>query len=160
MMLYQEVALRLLDLELFRGLGRDQVTAIARVGERMLFRPGHTVVRAGVPGDAAFLLLAGDAITMATNEQPSMAVEPGSLIGELAMLIEHDYAVTVVCRSQVRAISIGRDALEALMLVEPEIADHFVARLSSRLRRVAGELRRIDQMLARAGATTSAPQAP
>ena len=158
-MLYQEVALRLLDLELFRGLGRDQVTAIARVGERMLFRPGHTIVRAGAPGDAAFLLLAGDAVTMAMNEQASMAIEPGSLIGELAMLIEHDYAVTVVCCSQVRAISIGRDALEALMLVEPEIADHFVARLSSRLSRVAGELRRIDQILARAGATTSAPSA-
>lgn len=159
LMLHQEVALRLLDLELFRGLGRPQVTAIARSGERMLFRPGHKIVRAGLPGDAAYLLLAGDASAVGVDGH-SLPIEPGSLIGELAMLIDHDYAVTVVCNSQVRAIRLGRDLLESLMVTDPDIADHFVARLSSRLKRVASELRRIDQMLARAGEGTSAPHAP
>lgn len=125
----------------------------------MLFRPGHKIVRAGMPGDAAYLLLAGDACAVGHDGQ-SLPIEPGSLIGELAMLIDHDYAVTVVCNSQVRAIRLGRDMLEALMMTDPDIADHFVAGLSSRLKRVANELRRIDQMLARAGETVSSPHAP
>ena len=80
--------------------------------------------------------------------RPRQPVEPGSLVGEMAMLIEHDYRITVVACSSIRALKITRAQMQAHMLAAPSLAEHFVGRISSRLSRVAVELRRIDQMLA------------
>jgi CRP-like cAMP-binding protein len=66
----------------------------------------------------------------------------------MAMLIEHDYAVTVVARTSVRALKISRQAMLRLMAEDPDLAQHFVDRIATRLTRLAVELRRIDQMLA------------
>lgn len=151
-MLHQEIAHRLLDLELFRGLERTSIERVAREADRVIFRPGQAIVRAGEPGDAAYLLLSGDAATVPVDGVGAFTVAPGSLIGEVAMLVDHHYAVSVVCQGQVRAVRLGREMLRAAMLAEPKIAEHFVARLSARLARVAVELRRIDDLLAVAGA--------
>lgn len=140
--------------EAFRGLGPHQLRAVVDAAERIVFRSGETIIAAGAPGLAAILLVAGDAAAIGgesptagtpTAETPVVA---GCLVGEMAMLIEHDYRVTVVARSSVRALRIDRSAMHALMLRDPAIADHFQARIASRLTRMAVELRRIDQMLA------------
>lgn len=140
------------NLEVFRGLDQQQLAEIARKAERIVFKPGQTVVAAGQPGDGAYLLVAGKAEVMpdATHAagRPRQPVEPGSLVGEMAMLIEHDYRITVVACSSIRALKITRAQMQAHMLAAPSLAEHFVGRISSRLSRVAVELRRIDQMLA------------
>ena len=140
------------NLEVFRGLDQQQLAEIARKAERIVFKPGQTVVVAGQPGDGAYLLVAGNAEVMpdATHAagRPRQPVEPGSLVGEMAMLIEHDYRITVVACSSIRALKITRAQMQAHMLAAPSLAEHFVGRISSRLSRVAVELRRIDQMLA------------
>ena len=140
------------NLEVFRGLGQEQLAEIARKAERIVFKPGQTVVAAGHQGDGAFLLVSGDAEVLADGSLPGGArqqtVESGSLVGEMAMLIEHEYRITVVARSSIRALKITRTQMQAQMLAAPSLAEHFVTRISSRLSRVAVELRRIDQMLA------------
>ena len=142
------------NLEVFRGLDQDQLSEIARKAERIVFKPGQTVVEAGAQGDGAFLLVAGDAEVLPDDMQangPARLGRPvvaGSLVGEMAMLIEHEYRITVVARSSIRALKITRAQMQAHMLAAPIVAEHFVSRISSRLSRVAVELRRIDQMLA------------
>ena len=155
-----QLVLALQNLEVFRGLGEDQLAEIARRAERIVFKPGQTVVEAGHAGDGAFLLVAGDAEVMPDDARDNarnvarsgsgggQAIEPGSLVGEMAMLIEHEYRITVVARSSIRALKITRAQMQAHMLAAPSLAEHFVGRVSSRLSRVAVELRRIDQMLA------------
>ena len=142
------------NLEVFRGLGPEQLADIARKAERIVFKPGQTVVEAGHQGDGAYLLVAGDAEVLPDETHPGglrgQPVVPGSLVGEMAMLIEHEYRITVVARSSIRALKITRAQMQAHMLAAPSLAEHFVGRVSSRLTRVAVELRRIDQMLAMA----------
>ena len=140
----------LLRLEIFQGLRPLQITEIARRAERIVFSPGQVIVRAGTPGDGAFVIVAGEAICIGreTSRIKPEPIEPGSLIGELAMLVEHDYAITVIARGPVRALKIVREAMHEQMRDDARMAEHIGAKITSRLTSLADELRRIDHRLA------------
>src|SRR5262249_2238516 len=128
----------------------QQLTEIARQAERIIFRAGAEIARAGANADAAFLIISGPAERVSSGRadgQPDW-VETGSLVGEMAMLIEHEYASTVIARRVVRALKLTRAALHTQMLNDSPLADHFVDRIALRLTSLAGELRSINQMLA------------
>ena len=153
-------ALRLGDLEIFRGLTPDQRIAIARTADRVIFRQGQEIIRKGNAGDCAYLIVSGDAVTLADPdvglaEQP---VSEGSLIGEMAMMIEHEYAATVIARGTVRCLRLPRESMHRLMSEDPSISEQLISRIVSRLTRIAVELRRVDQMLALA--SEAAPTSP
>ena len=152
-MALDSIAGRLLGLEIFRGLAPAQVERIAREAERMIFRDGQTLVAAGTEGDGALVIIAGRAMALADADTGRSArqIEPGSMIGELAMLTEHHIGVTVVADGDVRAIKVVRETLHANMQEDPALAAHLHARLVARLQRVALELRMIDERLAAAG---------
>lgn len=142
----------LLRLEIFQGLRPLQITEIARRAERMVFREGQIIVHSGTPGDGAFVIVSGDTVSLSRSagRVQREPIEPGSLIGELAMLIEHDYAVTVVAKGPVRALKITREAMHEQMRDDPGLADHLGARITARLTKLADELRTIDGALAQA----------
>lgn len=157
-MLIDTFAERLGDIEIFRGLAPERLAAIARIAERIVFRPGQTIISAGRPGDGAFLLVDGRAIVLADGaDVPETSVVPGSLVGEIAMLIEHEHRITVAAEGSVRALKLSRSALHQLMARDPALAEHFVGRISSRLSRMAIEMRRIDGTLALATDAQPAP---
>ena len=140
----------LLRVPLLQGLTRLQLTEIARQAERIVFRAGTEITKAGASGDAAFLIISGPAERLSPGEsdgQPEW-IEPGSLLGEMAMLIEHEYGSTVVARGLVRALKLTRTALHAQMLNDPTLADHFVHQIALRLTSIASELGSINRALA------------
>jgi CRP/FNR family cyclic AMP-dependent transcriptional regulator len=135
---------------LFSGLAPLQITEIARRAERIVFQPGETIVREGRAGAAAFLLVSGDAVRVGgpgLGEEAEL-IEPGSLIGEMAMLIEHTYGSSIMARGHVRALRISRAEMLAQMEEDPELAELLVAHIAGRLARVAEELRGFDRALA------------
>jgi len=124
-----------LALDLFRGLKPLQVTEIVRRADRIVYRPGDVIIRENEEGDAAILLVAGEAVRLSGNFKASAEALPeGALLGEMAMLIETQHSTTVVARSAVRALRITRSELYDLMAEDPKIADHFVQKISGRLR--------------------------
>jgi CRP-like cAMP-binding protein len=141
MMAVDALVAPLLRVDLFQGLKPLQLTEIARHAERIMFRPGDKITEAGTAADAAFLIVGGAAEVIGTTGED---VEIGSLIGEMAMLIEHIYGSTVVATSAVRCLKINRDAMHTLMIEDRTLAQHLTARISDRLQRVASELRAID----------------
>lgn len=157
----QDFAGLLADIEVFRGLRPDQLEAVAACMDRIVFRAGQRIITAGEVGDGAFLLVGGEAeaVVDAPTGTDAEPVIPGSLIGEMAMLIEHQHRLTVVARSSVRGCKITRAALHRAMLEDASLADHFVHKIASRLTRVAVELRRIDAMLALAAEPQPMPVA-
>jgi CRP-like cAMP-binding protein len=143
----------LLRVSLFQGLSQPQLAAIARRAERVMFRIGQTIIKSGEAGDGAFLLIVGeggivDGDQGGTAARDTTVVETGSLIGEMSMLIDTEYSTTIVAKTAVRALKITRQALHAQMERDPELAAHFVAKISSRLRDFTDELRRIEGGLA------------
>jgi len=151
----------LLRVPLFAGLKPLQLTEIARQAERISFRADGTITKAGVEGDGAYLIVAGQATRMpeAASAARPEPIETGSLIGELAMLTEHVYGATVVAQGRVHALKITRAALREQMSADPRLADHFTNLLAERLAQVAAEMQRIDEMLSGIAASTS-PQPP
>jgi CRP-like cAMP-binding protein len=137
----------LLRVPLFAGLKPLQITEIARQAERCRFRAGDTITRAGEPADGAYLIASGLAERVG-DEGGREPVEPGSLIGEIAMLVEHNYGATVAAREQVLCLKITRAAMRAQLAEEPALALHFQRRIAGRLSRVAEDLQRIDDALA------------
>lgn len=145
----------MLKLEIFQGLRPLQITEIARRAYRVVYKPGDTIIREDEDGDAAIIIVSGEAVRIAgpALAEPAEAVPEGSLLGEMAMLIETRHSSTVVARTTVRALRIAREDLQAQMAEDAALADHFVQRITARLSSVLDSLRAIDTMVAGTAAT-------
>ncbi len=133
----------------FQGLQPPQLSELARHAERIKFSPGDHITRAGEAGTGAFLLVSGAAERLAEPGAPDKPepVQPGSLIGLLAMLIEHAYGSSIVARERVFCLKITRLGLSAQMVGDPSLAQHLERHVTQRLLSVARELREIDSLL-------------
>lgn len=143
----------LLGVELFRGLKPLQITEIARRADRIVYRPGDVIVSEDACGDAAILIIAGDARRVSgpgveDDGGEAEPVAPGSLVAEMAMLVDTIHSSTVVAKSTVRALKISRLEMQQQMLEDPGLAEHFMERITGRLSQLADNLRAIDQVLA------------
>src|SRR5262245_22270524 len=120
---------------LFAGLMPAQITEIGRMARRCAFSSGEVITRAGEPADGAYLILSGEAGSRAGPAERGAAdlVEPGSLVGELAMFIEHSYGTTVVARDWVDCLKLERTTLTEHMRRDPEIADRVADVIRGRL---------------------------
>lgn len=147
----------LLGVALLQGLRPLQITEIARRAERIVYRPGQIIIEENQPGDASVLIVSGTAVRVSGPALSAQAelVPTGALLGEMCMLIETEHSSTVVARTEVRALRITRDELHSQMADDPELAEHFVQRIASRLTGMAAELRRIDMALAGAHSPTT-----
>lgn len=139
-----------LRLEIFRGLKPLQLTEIARRAYRVTYKPGDIIVREDSPGDAAILIVSGEAIRLDSGAAPDHGepVPVGALVAEMAMLTEMVHPATIVASSHVRALRIAREDLTEQMLEDPDLADHFMRQISGRLADVLTRLREIDGTLA------------
>ncbi|MGH1419588.1 MAG: cyclic nucleotide-binding domain-containing protein [Hyphomicrobiaceae bacterium] len=139
-----------LRVEIFQGLKPLQMTEIARHADRIIFQPGETIIENGQPGETAFLIVTGQAVREhAQTDHPNSAdiIPEGSLIGEMMMLVDSVHTAKVVARTEIRALGINRNTMRQLMLADREIAEHFVAKITGRLSKLANTLRDIDQTL-------------
>jgi CRP-like cAMP-binding protein len=145
-----QAAASLLRIPLFAGLKPPQVTEIARRAGRCVFRRGEAIIRAGKPGDAAYLILSGEAVCRPGSGPRASTdpVMPGSLLGELALFVDHVYGATVVAGDWVDCLRLERAALYAQMRADPDLAKRLAQVIRNRLTLVAAELQAIDQLLA------------
>jgi CRP-like cAMP-binding protein len=144
----QDVLLQpLRQVALFEGLTPEQLSAIARTAERIVFKPGDSIVEDGQDTGAAIIVVSGAAERIGYGDRPD-PIEPGSMLSEMAMFVDTEATATIVARSAVRALRIDRSAMLEQMVADPSLADHFVARIAGRLKDIANELRRVDRSLA------------
>lgn len=144
------LARHFLRLEIFQGLKPLQITEILRRSERIVYRPGDLIAEEGTEAVAAILIVDGEALRLVGPDLRTRAepVPYGSLLTEMAMLIETEHGATIVARTPVRALRISRAELHEQMLADPDVADHFVTKITARLAHIANELKAIDALLA------------
>jgi len=136
-------------LSLFAGLTPEQIAEVGLGARRRAFRKGEVIAEAGEPGEGAYLILAGDAVSRSgpDGRGPTEPVEPGSLVGELAMLVEHNYGATVIAQGWVDCLMLERATLLDQMRADPDIADRVADAIRGRLTLVAADLQMINRML-------------
>lgn len=132
-----------LQVPLFHGLGANQMSEIVRRAERVVYEPGEALIEDGEKGHAAILVISGRAtqFNAFSTTHPYDSIGPGSLVGEMAMLVETTHHLTVIADEPIKALKFHRPMIEALMGEDPRLADHFVARIASRLNDLAAEMR-------------------
>jgi signal-transduction protein with cAMP-binding, CBS, and nucleotidyltransferase domain len=137
-----------LRIEIFQGLAPRQIEAIARQAERIVFRPGDVIVNGNFTNEGAVLIASGEAVIAGERGLHGAAesVPSGSLLNEMAMLIETDLSLVVFARTTVRALRISRDGLRQLMIEDPSIAEHFTAKISKRLQDFVEGFRHVESM--------------
>ncbi|MFZ1104684.1 MAG: cyclic nucleotide-binding domain-containing protein [Hyphomicrobiaceae bacterium] len=159
-MAIDQVLASLLRVPVFSGLKPLQITEIGRRAQRCAFGRGEAIIEAGEPGDAAYLVLSGEAGLKTGGWAPLEPVEPGSLLGELAMFVDHAYSATVVAQGWVDCLKLERSALHAQMSEDPDLADRLAQVIRDRLTRVATELQEVDELLASIGRRLEATPRP
>lgn len=135
---------------MLRELESRQLRELARHAERLVYRPGDFLIEEGRLGDAAILIVTGQTLRVSGPELPARAeiVPPGSLLSEMAMLIEIEHMSTVIARSPVRAMRLLRSEVLQQMERDASLGQHFIEEISGRLHDVAARLREIDTALA------------
>jgi CRP-like cAMP-binding protein len=154
----------LLSLPLFRDLAPLQLVEIVRRAERIVYRPGDAIVAENQVGDAAIVIISGSCLRIDDNGDPVQKsrgelVPEGSMIAELAMLIEFVHTTTIIAQGPVKALRITRHRLHQLMEEDPALADHFSASIVARLKLLAKDLKAIDPDGNGAKARSSLPRA-
>ncbi|MGO8952892.1 MAG: cyclic nucleotide-binding domain-containing protein [Rhodomicrobium sp.] len=138
------------SLPIFRGLSGKQLGSIVDVTTKAFFEAGENLITRDYPGDTAFLIMTGAAKCLHFPGTPpaSDQIGPGSLVGELAMLVDTVHALTVQARVRVRALALHREALKSAMECDPAIAQQISDNLLVRLQTFARDLRKLDDFLA------------
>ncbi len=132
-----------LKVPLFHGLEPEQMSELVQRAERVVYEPGEALIQNGELGDAAILVVTGRAtqFNAFSSTHPYDPIGPGSLVGEMAMLVETTHYLSVVADEPVKALKFHRAMIEAFMGEDPRLADHFVSRIASRLNDLAAEMR-------------------
>lgn len=135
---------------IFEGLTQEQLAAIAGKGKKTYFAEGAVILRAGEKSDTAYLILTGSAATEPEAESGLKPdnLEAGTLLGEIAMLVESTQNLTIKAKVRVRALAIERSQLLEVMEADPSIAHHLSEKLVDRLIVLANDLRHIDARFA------------
>jgi CRP-like cAMP-binding protein len=133
---------------LFAGLTPEQIAEVGRGAQRRAFSQGEVIAVAGETADGAYLIMSGEAVSKAGPREPGKPVEPGSLVGELAMLVDHDYGTTVVAKGWVDCLKLERTTLRDQMQADPDLAERIAEVIRDRVSQVAAELQVVDRLLA------------
>jgi CRP-like cAMP-binding protein len=113
-----------------------ELEVLAAAADECTLPPGHVLMWEGDPGGEAFLVLEGEA-EVAAGGAVIAVVGPGQVLGEMALIDGRPRTATVVARTPLRVLVIGRRNTAAL-LDQPGVARGLLEILSARLRDKVG----------------------
>jgi CRP/FNR family transcriptional regulator, cyclic AMP receptor protein len=124
---------------LFDGLNRRHLKRLAAASEVADFMSGHTIVREGEPGDAFFVVLAGQA-KVTSNGKLVNRVLPGDHFGEISLLDGDVRTATVTSETPMTLLTLPRPRFLKALRDEPDIAMNLLAGLARQVRRTTRSL--------------------
>jgi CRP/FNR family transcriptional regulator, cyclic AMP receptor protein len=130
---------------LFAGLDETSLGSMAAALRPRRFRRGETVFHAGDPGDALFVVAAGQVkITLPPDDgsEPAIltTIGPGGFFGELALLDGAPRSATAVAIDAVTALVLRRDAFDTLVDEQPALRHALLAALAAEIRRLTAQV--------------------
>lgn len=143
MSLHQEVDI-LRKIPLFTNIDPAKLKLMAFASERLVFQPGQAVVRQGDPGDAAYVIIDGDAdVTVETPAGPLKVANfaRNDIVGDIAILIDVPRTATVTATSHLTTLKLTKDLFYQLIIDFPEMGIEIMRVLATRLEHTTGQLR-------------------
>ncbi|MEA2220811.1 MAG: Cyclic nucleotide-binding domain [Solirubrobacteraceae bacterium] len=102
----------------FEALSDDELAVAARAVDAVGLAPGDALYHQGETGTSAFVVISGDVETRNAGhgaELEHVSVAPGTVLGQIGLLIDHSRPASVVARGHAEAWEITREAFQAAL---------------------------------------------
>ncbi|MDX5360458.1 MAG: cyclic nucleotide-binding domain-containing protein [Alphaproteobacteria bacterium] len=145
MSLNEEVEI-LKKIPLFQNFEPAKLKLLAFASERIRFDAGQTVCRQGDPGDAAYVIISGEADILVDGPDGPIqvaTVRDHGFIGEIAILIDVPRTATIRAHTELVALQIKKDLFFRMVREYPGVAVEVMRELAQRLERTTSELTRV-----------------
>jgi CRP/FNR family cyclic AMP-dependent transcriptional regulator len=128
---------------LFAGIDPGKLKLLAYTSDVVTYEPGQVLVRKDDAGDAAYVIITGDAeVTVPANSGNITVAElhDGDFFGEIAILCDTPRTATVTAKGELKALRIRKEPFFQLLHQFPEMAVSLTRLLAERLTRTTAEL--------------------
>jgi CRP/FNR family transcriptional regulator, cyclic AMP receptor protein len=128
---------------LFANVEPAKLKLLAFTSERLEYLPGDEVFHQGDYGDAAYVILEGQAdILVDTPKGAVNIVTLGKheIIGEIAILCDVPRTATVVAHGELAALRVSKDGFFHLVSQFPQVGIEVMSALASKLNRTTQDL--------------------
>ena len=129
---------------IFQGVEPNAASALTSQLQPADFPRGRTVFAQGEPGDRLYIIISGKVKigNRSPNGQETLLaiLGPSDMFGELSVFDPGPRTSSATTITEVRAVSMDRDALRTWIADRPEIAEQLLRVLARRLRRTNNNL--------------------
>lgn len=128
---------------LFAKVDPARLKLLAFTSDRVTYEPQQELCRQGDIGDAAYLIISGEAdILVNTPSGPLSIAEVGknALVGEIAIINDVPRTATVQAKTRLEALRITKEHFLRLVAEFPDIAIEIMRVLATRITRTNEEL--------------------
>jgi len=143
MSLNEEVeALR--KIPLFSKIDPSKLKLLAFTSERLNYSGGQNLFKQGDPGDAAYIIMEGEAdviVNAPPGELVVATVKRNDLVGEIAILCDVPRTATIRAKGSLSTLVISKDLFFRLVTEFPEMAIEIMRVLAERLEITTKDLR-------------------
>ncbi len=142
-MLLKDEVDRLRRVPLFSKMEPAKLKLLAFTSDRMSFQPQQVLFHQGDDGDAAYVIMKGEADIVAetaNGDIPLARVGENVIVGEIAILCEVPRTATVKAATHMDTLRIEKEHFLRLIREFPEIGIEVMRELADRLTRTTAEL--------------------
>jgi CRP-like cAMP-binding protein len=136
---------------LFAGIEPAKLKLLAYTSDVVTYHSGQVLFRKGDVGDAAYVIINGDAevsITTDSGDVPIAHLKDGDFLGEIAILCDTPRTATVKAKSELKTLRIRKEPFFELLRQFPEMAIEMARIMAERLTRTTSELVEVQRKLA------------
>lgn len=143
MSLNEEVEL-LRNIPMFANIEPSKLKLLAFTSERLTFSEGDFLFSQGDAGDAAFIIVDGEADVMIDTPDGPLTVahfKKNDIVGEIAILTDVPRTATVRASTRLETMVISKELFFRLVMEFPQIAVEIMRELAKRLEATNARLR-------------------
>lgn len=136
---------------LFAGIDPAKLKLLAYTSDVVTYHSGQVLFRRGDVGDAAYVIIKGDAevtITTDAGDIPVAELGDGDFLGEIAILCDTPRTATITAKSELKTLRIRKEQFFQLLRQFPEMAIEMTRLLAERLTKTTAELVEAQRKLA------------
>ncbi|MGH7185654.1 MAG: cyclic nucleotide-binding domain-containing protein [Pseudomonadota bacterium] len=129
---------------LFAKVDTAKLKLLAFASERAVFAPDETLFNQGDPGDAAYIIIAGEAEVLIKGPLGPIAVATvgkNDFVGEIAILCEVPRTATIRAKTALTTLRITKDLFLRMLMDFPAIGIEVMRVLAQRLDHTTERLR-------------------
>jgi CRP/FNR family cyclic AMP-dependent transcriptional regulator len=141
------------NIPLFANIEPSKLKLLAFTSERIAYSPEQILCKQGEIGDAAYIIIDGEAEILVDTPAGPMAVATvgrNDIVGEIAILCDVPRTATVKAKTKLETLVISKDLFFRLIMEFPQIGIEIMRELASRLEATTKNLRETMNQLAQA----------